>query len=761
MKVDLPARARPPRLNPFAFPSDTTFRFVLLIVAVLGASLFIYNNLFFRFNGAEYRRTFEQCQSASAAAAEIADSSDPLASVAEGTALGECMAPFNRWGAVWRLGGVALLLGVAGALYWILPAWHIRRARFMPLTAEDAPEVVAYLADLCREAGLSRPPLFLWNPLNTTSSGLAFGRLGQYYIALTGGMVTQFYSDKPAFRAVVLHELAHLRNADVDKTYFTITVWWAFVAVALVPEAVSLIGVDMLDTFNEGWRILALAALVYLTRNAVLRARELYADIRASVWDGPTGALGRILDMLPHPSSVRWRAALRVHPDPVERRQALDIPGRLFRLGFWSVVGTGIGATIAFSNVQALVWDLTRAAELSFLGAGLIFAPLVAGVIGFGEWRATFAALMQGETTRGAGRAGLGLGLGAVLGRILSLDQSSTETFNDLRATGDRTTQFGLEALWSLVALISLFVFLRWIAACASTWLEVVITRRLPRLVAIGSAIVAGGVLALWLGLLFATHDNFLLILGLEGAIIALLAGSTIYLLLQPLVLLALVCLWAFPLSAWFWHGQPATANVANWAFLDPVPQQVVWLRQAPLRPRVALLSGLIGGAIYCGLVLALRLWWRWGMPEAVRSADEAKILLFYGQVALAALLQMDVAIVVAGWVQRLGALHGLFAAFVGGCLMTIAMLGLNLAFGGTVDLAFAWQTFVSVVNGGALLALPTGLAVAALAGWLRSASGGRRGGDVVLLHELSAAAPSIVTGGVETTERSVPSGTQ
>ena len=40
-----------------------------------------------------------------------------------------------------------------------------------------------------------------------------------------------------------------------------------------------------------GWRIVPLAALVYLTGAAILRARELYADVRASVWDGPDGAL--------------------------------------------------------------------------------------------------------------------------------------------------------------------------------------------------------------------------------------------------------------------------------------------------------------------------------------------------------------------------------------------------------------------------------------------------------------------------------------
>ncbi len=40
------AAPRRPRLNPFVFPSDTTLRFILLIMCVLGANLWIYNSPF-------------------------------------------------------------------------------------------------------------------------------------------------------------------------------------------------------------------------------------------------------------------------------------------------------------------------------------------------------------------------------------------------------------------------------------------------------------------------------------------------------------------------------------------------------------------------------------------------------------------------------------------------------------------------------------------------------------------------------------------
>src|SRR4029077_9313685 len=56
-------RPPPPRLNPFAFPSDTTFRFVLLVVAVLGTTLFVWNWIYFAVDdhGAREQRLSAAC----------------------------------------------------------------------------------------------------------------------------------------------------------------------------------------------------------------------------------------------------------------------------------------------------------------------------------------------------------------------------------------------------------------------------------------------------------------------------------------------------------------------------------------------------------------------------------------------------------------------------------------------------------------------------------------------------------------------------
>ena len=142
----------------------------------------------------------------------------------------------------------------------------------------------------------------------------------------------------------MLHKLAHLRNGDVNKIYFTWAIWWAFVVAVLLP---SLLKELRFPDDNLAGTAFVLTVLASLTRNAVLRAREFYADVRASAWDGRTGALGRVLETLPGMRGGRLWAMLSVHPSPQERRQTLEDTLRLFRFQRWEAVGRGIAAMLA------------------------------------------------------------------------------------------------------------------------------------------------------------------------------------------------------------------------------------------------------------------------------------------------------------------------------------------------------------------------------------------------------------------------------
>ena len=743
MVANFQAVGRTRRLNPFAFPSDTDFRFAILIFSVLGASVFIYGYLYLTIPIASEFTTVMSGQCLTAAqAASPGDTVADLAAFA--SAYEQCAAPIDRIQVEWVGLGLALLFSTAGVIYWALPAWKIWRGGLVPLHADNTPPgMLEQLAHLCRETRLSRFPVFLLNPYSAESSGVTFGRLGRYYLVLNSGLVMQFHKDRSLFCAIVLHELGHIRNADVDKTYFTIAIGWAFGVAALLPWGVSQFFPPWHfdQTFNIGWRVLILTALVYLTRNAVLRSREVYADIRASVWDGQTGALGRVLNSLPPLKGGRWQRLLHKHPDPKERYKALSDTSGLFRQSFWEAFVTGVVVTDAITNVEWLLNLLHIGVGLGPLGAGVIFAPLVVGIVGLGAWRSTFAARVRGGGLPGTTQVSLGLTLGLLLGQPLSLLTSQTGSGYFLSVDpplGQFTlppliAQVGLPLLWSILLLLLVFFFLRWIVASAAIWLEVAARSASPRRTYWLALIIASGVLGIFFGLFVRTQDITQTAIDsvnsapIRETIQTIVSTSGLdprfapvfvlisYMVTDPFICLAFISLWAYPLVAWFWRRRTTMLAGSSWAFLDTssYPHHQTGPYDAPFRPGLALGMGLAGGLAFCILLLLF--------------VSGLHLALSYDEVALlAVLLQGGIAAIVASYVRKLGGLHGLFAAFVAGCTMTLGILGFGLFSHGTIDLNFAGNVFLQVVNDGALLALLVGCTVSALARWSRHFS--RRG---------------------------------
>ena len=313
-KEQRPPEEQRPRLNPFVFPSDTTFRFALLVTAVLGANLYVWNWIFFAVR--DPTDQLDQLRGCLALSPFAVGARDLESFSAASEAFSACLDAAYRENVWWMLGGTAGLLLVALALVALAPHWIERRRRLEPLSEEDAPAVLARLRELVVEAGLEEhEPRFLWNPLDPAPTGLAYGHLGRYSVALTGGLVTRQIADPAAFDAVVRHELAHIRNRDVDTTYTTLAIWYAFLVAAVVPFVFTLLDESLATIGRLSWRLLALALLVYLTRNAVLRSREVYADVRASVADGRSGGLRRLLAGLPKPAEG-WAGAT---PAPAPR----------------------------------------------------------------------------------------------------------------------------------------------------------------------------------------------------------------------------------------------------------------------------------------------------------------------------------------------------------------------------------------------------------------------------------------------------------
>jgi Zn-dependent protease with chaperone function len=726
------------RLNPFAFPSETGFRFVLLIVAVLGSSLLLWGTIY---EALPATRNYKESEYARCALQ--ADPSDTSGTYFDRTQRlllnNECTATADRQEAVWMLVGSLVVLGVGVLIYWTAPLRRVRQSRLVGID-DSVPEITACLDETRRATDLAIHPVYMWNPLDAAATGLAFGRWGRYCIALTGGLITQIYTDLPAFRAVVLHELAHVRNADIDRTYFSNALWYAFILAGVLPFAATRVvsGRAPAETLDLSWRILPLVILVYVTRNSVLRAREIYADVRASTWEGPSGALRRTLAALPR-LPHRWSALWQLHPDPGLRRRALDDTRPLFRIDFWVAFGAGLTAGITLSNMVILLGLLVPMpiAIVRPLGAALVCAPLAAGVIGASVWRATFAAIADGQRPRGVGRAGIAMAAGLILGQEIAFGGADiSRGFGPIG--GGSPVMFDL--VWGALLSAVLFTFFRWVGASASAWLEVTVDDASPGNTYRTGLTIAGALLGAWLGLLFfvylgiRTGGNTFTWDDLQSAAsgdLAVSAGSqawapesleqastVILVALQVLVLVSLLVFTCYPLAAWVYRHRRAAPTVAGWAFLDS-PQAVVHIPLLPpLQPGRSALVALCGSLVYC--VVTGMAYGALSQPRTMlpNGFDDVAAWTQYGTLSLAVTLQAIVAVSVAAWVRRLAALHGLFAAFLAGSLMGCGTLGILAALGLLWEDASLGFLFVSsLVVLGACVAAP----LAVIAAWIAS----------------------------------------
>lgn len=684
-----PETRTPGSIDPFAMPSVTTGRFLLLITAVVGASLFAYHFLYLAFGERQHT-----------------------------------IVPSGRDADWWMVGGVMALLLVTGAFYLAMPRWIIRRHRLSPLSPEDSPELDEEVSRLASQAGLARPPVLLVDAVNPSVSALVFGLPGRRYLRLNGGLVTQFFTDITAFRATVRHELAHLRNRDVDQTYLTITIWYAFLFTALVPLVVALLGQPAWVLIGISWRVLVLIVIVRLFRNAVLRSREYGADARASQWDGPDGALPRVLAASAKSAATRQRWPFGTHPSIELRQAAIDDPKALFRLGFWDAAGAGLASTIAFGNVTTLINTLIAQPQpvTTRWVAALFFAPLAAAGVTVGIWRSVLYARSTGLQPPSTLSVGIGLGCGIIVGAPLSLPAAINGVW------GPGPAPDSLSAAAALIVLVTAAVLLAaWIRSCALAWLPVVASRP-RRVVAILAVAVSAAVLTALLSYWTLLRDLHPLMSILTNQArsdyaavsvdmwpgpawlwIAINHPLVLQLIKQdPVLVTVVVLLWVFPVAGLLrWHS-------SNTAGSGPVaPERTT-------RPGAVVLIGLASGAAYALFMLLHHT----VIHNSIATND--RMVLTHWQITGAVTAQAAVALGVAVWAKSFRVVWGLLAAFVTGAVAVAAVLGFSEA-GGCID-AFSRQPgpctwiltgdFVArwVLVEGSLTAIAAGLLGAALA---------------------------------------------
>ncbi len=181
-----------------------------------------------------------------------------------------------------------------------------------------------------------------------------------------------------------------------------------------------------------------------------------------------TARLRRLLAGLPKPESGLVARLRRLHPDPAVRLRALEDTRSLFRFGTLVAFGSGVAATIAYENVVTLVasFDLDPI-DMRFIAA-LAFAPFAVGIVGYGIWRATFAATAEGLPGVPTVRIGLALAAGFLVGPELSLAQTAATDDDALLASVLK----GNDLLWGLGLVGGLVLLTGWLATGAAYWLR-------------------------------------------------------------------------------------------------------------------------------------------------------------------------------------------------------------------------------------------------------------------------------------------------
>lgn len=324
------------------------------------------------------------------------------------------------------------LFAAAALLYWWLPHWRDRQgSRTLPVEAVDADGSLSVeLAELCSLTATEKRVRFRVDPTRTTGGAVAYGRAGRYTVMLHGGLLARRGADPDSFRAVVLHELAHIHNRDVGYAYGGLALWRAFTVLAFLPAMFSagrltFLGLTgnasspfwpgtaptLVRGLSEG---LLLVLLVHLARADLLRQRELDADARAIGWGAVPSAWNHSdSDVGAAPALRRLSRVLSTHPSWAQRRAVLVDPGRPRQVGALGMLLTGLASWLLVNQLFVVPGMSTGSSS------AWVIVALVAPVL----W---IAVRQSAETARGKGRlaipgagAGLWLGLGLSIGELL------------------------------------------------------------------------------------------------------------------------------------------------------------------------------------------------------------------------------------------------------------------------------------------------------------------------------------------------------
>lgn len=435
-----------PLLNPFPFAAEAYFRFGFLLLVTLAATLSAGLLVSLALVG-DYG-PFEDCLKAVESRlmptlAEIA-AIDPIELRATIGGLKACfalapMGTIQSWPVVLL---AVLLAGTAGFQLADRPL-KIRRHGLVTLPPSIEEPVARRVGHLSDEMGLAERPSLYLMPLRSDANAFVFGRNGRPALALTLGAALKAIRAPADFDVQAAHELAHVANRDLTVSLLARSVVRAFLWLVLPFYAILAIlepsaegtwrgvwgnvGQSASLVLNEVLRVALAALLVLLARNAVIRARERYADLRAALVPHVREGFDALL--AERDSRPCWQLPFATSPQSEARRRGLTSSDDLFApqtvtaLAFGFALTSGVLVAVLFTNLwfyDSVIDLMARQAWGQF--TLLLFGPAAVLSLVFGAsltpiaWRSSYADLLRDRRSRVALKLALGASFGTVLG---------------------------------------------------------------------------------------------------------------------------------------------------------------------------------------------------------------------------------------------------------------------------------------------------------------------------------------------------------
>jgi len=466
------------RVNAFAYPSPTYARFVLLLVALATAGGFLGFWLHNDVLGRQYVRSVSRCTLLMAGAG-----ANPAKALGQFHDFQECMRSVQLRKAAYGAAGAGATLAGGMLVMAITPLVIARRRPGRPASVVLPAAATSHVDELVQAAALRRAPRVTIGSTRQADA-FSYGAFGRYVVQLPPALAVRWH-DRLLFDPVVLHELAHIRRGDVTLAWLSRSVSYVLAAFLAVPLVVGGVQGQWRFTLDYLWRAAVLVLAVALVAQALLRSREIEADLQAASILGDDGPLVQAVGKTRKARrSTRLSGLIANHPDPASRLKALDDPASATVVtavdGFVAAFLAALAAPILVEFFGDLFPTYAQNIELAQLLAAIVAAGAVGLAVGLGLARNALASAVPGSRQRlTALPAAAGLAAGIVVGQVVSLNQTANGTvggvshpvvllLSALAGFGATAMALGFGGLWSR----SSWLFRRaaWSAGVAAAW---------------------------------------------------------------------------------------------------------------------------------------------------------------------------------------------------------------------------------------------------------------------------------------------------